>query len=100
MALAVDRLPTDPERLRAIIVEQAAALANKEAELHARSPGGRAESPACRDGYAGFNELYRLAGAEEPRIPEVACWATVQPKFFDLHSPNPSPIAGSGRAPE
>jgi transposase len=36
MALAVDRLPSDPERLRAIIVEQAAALATKEAELHAR----------------------------------------------------------------
>src|SRR3546814_6072859 len=36
MALAVDRLPTDPERLRAIIVEQAAALATKEAELHVR----------------------------------------------------------------
>lgn len=29
MALAVDRLPTDPERLRAIIVEQAAALATR-----------------------------------------------------------------------
>src|SRR3546814_16980756 len=36
MALAVDRLPTDPERRRAIIVEQAAALATKEAELHVR----------------------------------------------------------------
>jgi transposase len=36
MALAVDRLPSDPEHLRAIIVEQAAALAAKEAELHAR----------------------------------------------------------------
>src|SRR3546814_8986943 len=36
MALAVDRLPSDPARLRAIIVEQSAALAAKEAELHAR----------------------------------------------------------------
>lgn len=36
MVLAVDRLPSDPDRLRAIIAEQAAALAAKEAELHAR----------------------------------------------------------------
>src|SRR3546814_15969392 len=36
MALAVDRLPSDPARLRAIIVEQSAALAAKEAELHTR----------------------------------------------------------------
>ncbi|GAB4363533.1 MAG: IS66 family transposase [Kiloniellaceae bacterium] len=36
MAVAVDQLPSDPERLRAIIAEQAAALAAKEAELHAR----------------------------------------------------------------
>ena len=36
MALAVDRLPSDPDRLRAIIAEQAAELAAKEAELHGR----------------------------------------------------------------
>lgn len=36
MAVAVDQLPSDPERLRAIIAEQAAALAAKEAELQAR----------------------------------------------------------------
>ena len=59
----------------------------------ARSPGGKAESPACRDGYAGFNELYRLAGAEGPRIHEAACWAHVQRKFFDIHAANASPLA-------
>ena len=36
MAVAVDRLPSDPQRLHAIIAEQAAALAAREAELHAR----------------------------------------------------------------
>ena len=36
MSVAVDQLPSDPEHLRAIIVEQTAALAAQEAELHAR----------------------------------------------------------------
>jgi len=36
MAVAVDQLPSDPDRLRAIVTEQAAALAAKETELAAK----------------------------------------------------------------
>lgn len=37
------------------------------------------------DGYAGFNALYETKGADPPAISEVACWAHVRRKFFDVH---------------
>jgi len=40
------------------------------------------------DAYAGFNELY-----EGRQIQEVACWAHVRRKFYDLHAAHASPIA-------
>jgi transposase len=40
------------------------------------------------DGYAGFGELYR-SGA----VSEVACWAHVRRKFFDIHKTNGAPLA-------
>jgi transposase len=40
------------------------------------------------DGYAGFGELYRSGG-----IGEVACWAHVRRKFFDIHQANGAPLA-------
>jgi transposase len=40
------------------------------------------------DGYAGFNQLY-----ENGDLREVACWAHVRRKFFDLHAAHASPIA-------
>jgi hypothetical protein len=40
------------------------------------------------DGYAGFEGLY-----ESGRITEVACWAHVRRKFFDVHQANGSTIA-------
>ncbi len=54
------------------------------------------------DGYAGFEELYtwprRLPSGEPAaeaggRIMEVACWAHVRRKFYDVHKANGSPIA-------
>lgn len=53
------------------------------------------------DGYAGFAELYdrpgpggRLTGGESPGpIKEVACWAHVRRKFYDVHKANGSQIA-------
>jgi transposase len=41
------------------------------------------------DGYAGFGKLYK-PGA----VTEVACWAHVRRKFFDIHKDNGSPLAG------
>jgi transposase len=40
------------------------------------------------DAYAGFNRLY-----EGSRIQEVACWAHVRRKFYDLQEAHASPIA-------
>ena len=40
------------------------------------------------DAYAGFNQLY-----ETGRIQEVACWAHVRRKFYELHQAHASPIA-------
>jgi len=40
------------------------------------------------DGYAGFNELYRAG-----ECIEVACWAHVRRKFFDIHAANGAPLA-------
>ncbi|QCO03324.1 IS66 family transposase [Azospirillum argentinense] len=37
------------------------------------------------DGYAGFNALYEVRGGDPPAIIEVACWAHVRRKFFDVH---------------
>ena len=40
------------------------------------------------DAYAGFNQLYA-----QGRIQEVACWAHVRRKFYDLQQAHASPIA-------
>jgi transposase len=45
------------------------------------------------DGYAGFAELYESADGKPANVTEVACWAHVRRKFFDVHKANGSPIA-------
>jgi len=40
------------------------------------------------DGYAGFNGLY-----DTDRVHEVACWAHVRRKFYELHKAHASPLA-------
>ena len=40
------------------------------------------------DAYAGFNQLYK-----DDRIQEVACWAHVRRKFYDLEQAHASPLA-------
>jgi transposase len=45
------------------------------------------------DGYSGFNELYETKDAGLACVTEVACWAHVRRKFFDVHKSNGSPIA-------
>lgn len=41
------------------------------------------------DGYSGFNKLYNR---KTDPIREVACWAHVRRKFFDIHQSQPSPV--------
>lgn len=45
------------------------------------------------DGYAGFGELYAVAGIGPPCVVEVGCWAHARRKFFDVHQANGSVIA-------
>lgn len=45
------------------------------------------------DGYAGFGELYAEKDGKAAFVSEVACWAHVRRKFFDVHKANGSPIA-------
>ena len=53
-------------------------------QQHLRDFSGRLQA----DAYAGFNQLY-----EGGRIQEVACWAHVRRKFYDLEQAHASPLA-------
>ncbi len=68
------------------------------AALYRYSPDRKGEHPRGHlrdfrgilqaDGYAGFNELYRTGG-----LTEVACWAHVRRKFFDIQTADGSPLS-------
>lgn len=45
------------------------------------------------DGYAGFNALYEAKGRDPPAVTEVACWAHVRRKFFDVAQAHPGTTA-------
>ena len=45
------------------------------------------------DGYSGFAGLYEKKDSLLACVTEVACWAHVRRKFFDVHKSNGSPIA-------
>jgi transposase len=45
------------------------------------------------DGYAGFGELYEGTAAAPAAVTEVACWAHVRRKLFDVHKTTGSVIA-------
>lgn len=45
------------------------------------------------DGYSGFNALYKSEDGEPPPIVEVACWAHVRRKFYDIHQATKAPLA-------
>jgi transposase len=55
-------------------------------EQHLRTFRGALQA----DAYAGFNQLYK----EDGRIQEIACWAHVRRKFYDLQQAHASAIAG------
>lgn len=48
------------------------------------------------DGYAGFVQLYESAEGKPADVTEVACWAHVRRKLYDVHQANDSPIAKEG----
>jgi transposase len=45
------------------------------------------------DGYAGFGPLYESQGGQAAAMTEVACWAHVRRKIYDVHIATKSPIA-------
>ena len=55
---------------------------------HPQSHLGNFTGTLQADGYAGFDAVY-----ETGRIQEVACWAHVRRKFYDLHVAHKSPVA-------
>ena len=46
------------------------------------------------DGYSGFGPLYETKNGGPATVTEVACWAHVRRKFFDIHAESKAPIAG------
>jgi transposase len=56
---------------------------------HLASFGGHLHA----DGYSGFGKLYEDKDGRLACVTEVACWAHVRRKFFDVHKSNGSPIA-------
>jgi transposase len=46
------------------------------------------------DGYSGFGPLYETAAGQPATVTEVACWAHVRRKFYDIHVATKAPIAG------
>ncbi len=46
------------------------------------------------DGYSGFGPLYKSASGQPATVTEVACWAHVRRKFYDIHIATNAPIAG------
>jgi transposase len=45
------------------------------------------------DGYAGFGELYEAKNGKPPSVAEVACWAHVRRKFYDINVATKAPLA-------
>ncbi|MEQ1653639.1 MAG: IS66 family transposase [Hyphomicrobium sp.] len=86
--------------------ERAHASATPPAVLYRYTPDRKGER--CRqhmaafkghlhaDGYAGFAELYESTDGKPAVVTEVACWAHVRRKIFDVHKSNASPFAKDG----
>jgi hypothetical protein len=45
------------------------------------------------DGYSGFGALYETANGQSATMTEIACWAHVRRKFYDIHVATNAPIA-------
>ena len=62
--------------------------------LHAEALLGECRGFLHADGYAGFERLYAPSTpAGEPPLVEVACWAHVRRRFYEVHEKTASPIA-------
>jgi transposase len=74
------------------------------AVVYRYSPDRKGEHPRAQlakfrgflqaDGYSGFERLYETANGQSATVTEVACWAHVRRKFYDIHVATNAPIAG------
>jgi transposase len=74
------------------------------AVVYRYSPDRKGEHPRAQlakfrgflqaDGYSGFGPLYKSANGQPATVTEVACWAHVRRKFYDIHVETNAPIAG------
>src|SRR5215216_3474518 len=73
------------------------------AVVYRYSPDRRGEHPRAHlagfhgflqaDGYSGFGPLYQIANGQPATVTEVACWAHVRRKFYDIHVATNAPLA-------
>ena len=73
------------------------------AVVYRYSPDRKGEHPRAQlakfrgflqaDGYSGFGPLYETANGQPATVTEVACWAHVRRKFYDIHVATSAPIA-------
>ena len=80
------------------------AVAAPPAVVYRYSPDRKGEHPRAQladfrgflqaDGYSGFGPLYEAANGQPATVTEVACWAHVRRKFYDIHVATNAPIAG------
>jgi transposase len=78
------------------------------AVVYRYSPDRKGEHPRAQlanfrgflqaDGYSGFGPLYETANGQSATVTEVACWAHVRRKFYDIHVATNAPIAGDALA--
>ena len=79
-----DDRPAGDTAAPAVWFAYSADRSGKHPEQHLRTFQGALQA----DAYAGFNQLYKDDG-----IQEVACWAHVRRKFYDLEQAHASPLA-------
>jgi transposase len=78
------------------------------AVIYRYSPDRKGEHPRAQlahfrgflqaDGYSGFGRLYESSNGEPATVTEVACWAHVRRKFYDIHVATNAPIAADALA--
>jgi len=78
------------------------------AVVYRYSPDRKGEHPRAQlarfrgflqaDGYSGFGRLYETSNGAPATVTEVACWAHVRRKFYDIHVATNAPIAGDALA--
>jgi transposase len=78
------------------------------AVVYRYSPDRKGEHPRAQlanfrgflqaDGYSGFGPLYQTSNRKLATVTEVACWAHVRRKFYDIHVATNAPIAADALA--